>query len=94
MEKIRDEIYAETDRLYETATTIHRGWVKKVARRELDRLGDAKLKTEKTIYELRLEFSGPSFVIRWNKVLFVKNNNKPIRLVKSIAVPNNGIYKK
>lgn len=93
MEKIRDEIYAEIGRLYETATTIHRGWMKKVARRELDRLEDVKLKTEKTIYELRLEFSGPSFVIKWNKVSFVRNNNKPIRLVRSLAVPNNGIYK-
>lgn len=93
MEKIRDEIYAEIGCLYETAMTIHRGWMKKVARRELDRVGDVKLKTEKTIYELRLEFSGPSFVIKWNKVSFVRNNNKPIRLVRSLAVPNNGIYK-
>lgn len=93
MEKIRDEIYAEIDRMYETAMTIHRGWMKKVARRELDRVGDVKLNTEKTNYELRLEFSGSSFVIRWNKISFVRNNDKPIRLVKSIAVPNNGIYK-
>lgn len=93
MEKIRDAIYEEIDSLYNVAVGVQTTWMKKVAEREVNRDYSDKNNMERTSYELRVEFKGCSFTLRWLHIQFVKRSGKTIRVVKSIAIPENGKYK-
>lgn len=91
---IQAAIYAQIDREYEGAKFVHSVWMRKVAERELSRRGDASRRTESTNYEFRLEYKGVSFICRWFRVQFVKRGSKTIRVVKAIAIPREGKYKR
>lgn len=93
LDEIRDMMYKQIDELYMEACIIQELWMRKVAERELSRKNDPARKTEETNYEFRLEFNGTSFRCRWMNIKFVRNGNKLIRVVKSLAVPEGGKYK-
>ncbi|EOX3447525.1 conjugative transfer protein MobI(A/C) [Vibrio cholerae] len=93
MQKIIDAIYDEIDGLYTHAEMLRNSWMHKVAEREMKRTYIAGQATEKTTYEMRVEFSGISFRIRWLEVGFIRTGGRTIRLTKSIACPDSGRYK-
>ena len=94
MNEIRDSIYRVIDELYRDSQMYQEIWMRKIAEREVNRSRQKGKSTEATNYELRLEMSGPSFRIRWMKVLFVRHGEKYTRVVKSIPVPESCQYKK
>ena len=93
MQAIVDAIYEEIDGLYKKTEAIQGVWRRAIAEREFNRDYSDKRNIESTNYEMRVEFVGFSFRVRWHEVRFVKNGNKTLRLIKSIAVPESGKYK-
>jgi hypothetical protein len=87
---LQAELYKRIDLIYEAVCDAQAGWMKRVALSEVNRTSNE----ERTHYELRVEYSGPSFVIRWCHFQFVRHGNKKTRVVKSLAIPENGKYKK
>ena len=87
---LRDEIYKRIDLIYEAVCDAQSGWMRKVAMSEVNRT----TMEERTNYELRIEFSGPSFTIRWFSFQFVRHGNKKTRVVKSISIPRSGKYQR
>lgn len=93
-EAIQAAIYAQINEEYEMVRFTQMAWMRKVAERELSRRGDASRRTESTNYEFRLEYSGAAFLCRWFRIQFVKRGSKTIRVIKSIAIPKDGKYKR
>ncbi|BEI26550.1 conjugative transfer protein MobI(A/C) [Vibrio fluvialis] len=93
-EAIQAAIYAQINEEYEMVRFTQMAWMRKVAERELSRRGDASRRTESTNYEFRLEYSGAAFLCRWFRIQFVKRGSKTIRVIKSIAIPKDGQYKR
>lgn len=87
-ESLRDEIYKRIDLIYDAVCDAQSVWMKQVALTEVNRTS----MEEKTNYELRIEFSGPSFTIRWVSFQFVLHGNKKTRVVKGISIPESGKY--
>lgn len=92
MQKVIDCIYEEIDELFKMAETLHRVWMRNVAKREVERDYSDRNNIERTGYQLRVEPNGISFRIRWYEVRFVKRGEKLIRLTKSMAIPESGKY--
>ncbi|NAZ94262.1 conjugative transfer protein MobI(A/C) [Vibrio toranzoniae] len=88
-ESLRDEIYKRIDLIYEAVCDAQSVWMKRVALAEVNRT----TVEEKTNYELRVEFSGPSFTIRWICFQFVLHGNKKTRVVKGLSIPESGRYR-
>jgi len=92
---LRDAVYSAIDALYEDAVLYQKIWMRQVAKKELELAGKINSKLDdRTSYQLRIELSGASFIIRWLHVKFTRNNGKLIRLNKAIAIPRNGKYTK
>jgi hypothetical protein len=89
VESLRDEIYNRIDLIHDAVCDAQSGWMKRVALAEVNRTSIE----ERTNYELRIEFTGPSFIIRWHHFQFVRHGNKKTRVVKGLAIPDNGKYK-
>ncbi|MDG3087810.1 conjugative transfer protein MobI(A/C) [Vibrio hannami] len=90
MKEIQKLIYEKIDELFEEAQMFQEGWMNSIARREINRKYGHNVKKEHTRYQLRLEFSGSSFKIRWYLVTFVKYRDKVHRTVKSVSIRPNG----
>ncbi|EKA5636006.1 hypothetical protein OKZ62_001910 [Vibrio navarrensis] len=93
MQSAFEAIYKELDGIYNKAETIYSVWASEVARREVNRNYKEIKNRESTNYELRLEFTGPSFRMRWLEVSFVRNGSKVIRLTKAIKATESGKHK-
>ncbi|WP_028865263.1 conjugative transfer protein MobI(A/C) [Psychromonas aquimarina] len=92
--ELKDKLYSVIDSLYIDTVMYQEMWMAKIAKRELS-LSDNDYKNNQAIkYQLRVEFSGSGFIIRWLTCKFVRNNSKVIRLTKAIAIPRNGMYSK
>ncbi|GMQ49709.1 conjugative transfer protein MobI(A/C) [Vibrio sp. 10N] len=96
MQNILDAIYDEIDREYYRANEVYQNWMTVIAKREVERSQRKLDKSEKTNYELRLEFAGNSFALRWLKVTFTRHHTskKLTKLYENISVPEDGRYKK
>ncbi len=90
MQTLIDGIYEKIDELYKKSSILQTAWMRQVAEREYNRSYADKKNPEKTNYQLRIEFSGFTFRIRWFEIQFVKNGAKTIRLSKAIAAPVSG----
>lgn len=93
MQSAFEAIYKELDGIYNKAETIYSVWASEVARREVNRNYKEIKNRESTNYELRLEFTGPSFRMPWLEVSFVRNGSKVIRLTKAIKATESGKHK-
>ncbi|NOI32003.1 conjugative transfer protein MobI(A/C) [Vibrio coralliilyticus] len=93
MQSVVEAIYDEIDELYGKADILYSTWMKSVAEREVNRSYTDINNREKTSYELRVEFNGVCFRIRWLEVQFVKRGNKTLRLTKNITCPESGKHK-
>lgn len=93
MQKVIDAIYEEVDELYNTADVIQGSWMRSIAERELNRNYTDIANRESTNYELRIEFTGISFRIRWIEYQFVKRGSKTIRVTRNVSMPESGKYK-
>lgn len=89
-EGMRDEVYKRIDLIYDAICDAQSIWMKRIAIQEVNRTSH----DERTSYEMRVEFTGPSFVVRWLHFQFVRHGNKKTRIAKAISIPDNGKYKK
>lgn len=96
MQHILDAIYEEIDREYHRANEVYQNWMTVIAKREVERSQRKLDKSEKTNYELRLEFNGNAFTIRWLKVTFTRHHTSKrlTKLYENISIPEDGKYKK
>ena len=94
MQQVADAIYEEIEKLYGQADMLHGIWMKSVAEREVNRSYTDINNRESTNYELRVEFNGIGFRLRWIEIQFVRRGSKTLRLTKNITCPENGKYKK
>lgn len=88
VESLRDEIYKRIDLIYDAICDAQSVWMRMVAKAEVNRTS----MDERTNYELRIGFSGPSFVVKWYSFQFVRHGNKQTRVMKALAVPESGKY--
>lgn len=93
MKQVQTQIYRVIDGLYEEAVRLQMMWMKRVAERECLRSTRTDINDETTAYELRVEFNGAAFNVRWLHIQFVRRGTQTVRLSKSIAVPESGRYK-
>ncbi|MBE4035128.1 conjugative transfer protein MobI(A/C) [Vibrio parahaemolyticus] len=93
MQKVADAIYDEIDDLYRKANILLGMWMRSVAEREFNRNYSDYNNRESTHYEVRLEFSGINFKIRWFEFQFVKRGSKTLRISKSVHTPESGKLK-
>lgn len=93
MKRVLDELYKEIDAIYNKAEVVYGVWASEVARREVNRDYSAIKNRETTNYELRLEFDGPCFRMRWIEVSFIRTGSKTIRLTKAIKTTESGKHK-
>jgi hypothetical protein len=92
-EGIRSEIYKVIDELYGDASLYLAAWGRKVVKKELV-LANKTTKdfSQNTAYQLKIEVSGSSFIIRWLRIRFIRNNGKVVRLRHAVAIPRSGKY--
>jgi hypothetical protein len=92
---LRGSIYVAIDTLYDEALLYQKIWMRQVAKKELELASKTNSNLDdRTSYQLRIELSGASFVIRWMHIRFIKNNGKFIRLQKAVSIPRSGKYTK
>lgn len=91
---IQNAIYSQIDDLYLETVLYQDMWMRKVAQRELSLSRNDYLNGKGIRYQLRVEFSESTFVIRWISCTFIHNSNRAVRVTKSIAIPRNGKYTK
>lgn len=91
---LQNHLYTAMNELYRKAKIRQQLWMRKIAKRELSFSADDYKNDLRIKYQLRIEFSGPSFIIRWFRYDFYRNGGKLVRVVKSVPSPKNGKYTK
>lgn len=94
MQTIINAIYQEIDDLYSLSEALHGVWASSIAEREFNRNYSDSKNVERTNYQLRIEFNGITFRIRWFEVKFVRNGSRTIRISNAISIPESGRCKK
>ena len=92
--EIQKRIYSLVDSAYEDASITQSLWMNEVAKREVKRRQMKINGSEKTHYELRVEFSRYSFAVRWRQIYFKHINGKPTRMYKAVSQPGVNGYKR
>ncbi len=91
-ETLQKNIYGSIDELYMEAVSVQEIWMMKVARKELSLSANDYREGQGTKYELRIDISGPSFILKWLSCDFHRNGKKIVRVARSISIPRNGKY--
>lgn len=89
---IRNAIYDEIDSLYQQCVDIQVLWMKKIAKRELQRSQKKTSVKEMTNYELRIEFTDCAFTARWLRVQFITRGKNTFRVVDAVTIPKTNIH--
>ncbi|KLV03545.1 hypothetical protein ABT56_19145 [Photobacterium aquae] len=85
--QVQNQLYSMIDDEYEKALFAQSLWMSEVAKREVQR-SQMKMKgSEKTWYELRVNFSRYTFSVRWYRISFQQHGDKAVRLSIGIALP-------
>ena len=91
--ELQECIYSLVDSAYEDASITQSLWMNEVAKREVKRRQMKINGSEKTHYELRVEFSRYSFIVRWRRIYFTHIKGKPTRMYKAVSQPGPTGYK-